>query len=211
MTTSAGTGAAARRSMSAGRGPSARGVAAVLLAAALGVLGACSDESGAPTSTSERPTATLAPTSSTPESTTTAAPSSTTTSPGDVDPEDFEDGAGTASFSTPDGDIGCVLVLAEHSARCDVADAEFDPPPTPADCQLDYGHALTLEGEGSGSFLCAGDTVLGSDHVLEDGQTLRYGDVSCRHAAWDGQEGVACSHATSGHGFRVSVAEYLLF
>lgn len=203
MTTSTGTAAPVRRSTGARR------AAAVLLVAALGILGACSDATDEPTSTTEGPSTTGAP-SSTPTSTT-VEPSSTTTSPGDVDPEDFEDGSGIASFSTPDGDVGCMLVLAEQRARCDVVDVEFDPPPTPADCEQDYGHALIVAGEDHGEFLCAGDTVLGSDQVLEDGQSLSYGDVTCRHADWEGREGVSCSHATSGHGFRISASQYLLF
>ena len=201
MTTSRGPAARTRRTTGARRATKAE-----LVAALLAVLGACNDASDEPTTTTTTagPTTTDATTS-----TTTSAPETTTTSPGDVDPADFEDSAGVASFSTPSGDIGCVLD--ERSARCDVLDADFDPPPTPPDCQLDHGHAVIVEGDEAGSFLCAGDTVVGSDRVLEDGQTLRYGNYRCRHADWDGQEGVGCSHVSNGHGFRLSVSEYLLY
>jgi len=199
MTTSTGPAARTRRST----GP--RRAAVVLLAGALSALGACSDTGEDPTTTTAGPTTTDGATSTT----TTAVTSSTTTSPGDVDPQDFEDGAGTASFSTPSGDIGCVLT--EEEVRCDVVEAQFDPPPAPADCDLDWGHALIVRREGSGKFLCAGDTVVGSDHVLEEDETLRYGDFSCAYAEWDDEVGVSCSQVAGGQGFRVSVAEYLLY
>jgi hypothetical protein len=181
---------------------SARSDVLALLAAGLWVLGACSDSGDDPTTTIDQPATTQ---SEEPTTTTDPDPDSIG-APGDVDPADFEDGSGLASFATPSGDIGCMIALDVPSARCDVMEPEFDAPPAPADCQLDHGHALVVEGEESGSFLCAGDTVLGSDQVLEDGERLRYGPFTCRHE----EEAVDCAH-TSGHGFRVSTDDYELY
>jgi hypothetical protein len=179
-----------------------RGVVA-LLVAALCVLGACSDSTGEdPTTTIDQP----ATTASEDPATTAEADSPSSSAPSDVDPADFEDGSGLASFATPAGDIGCMIALDGPSARCDVTEPEFEAPPAPADCQLDHGHAVVVDGEEPGSFLCAGDTVLGSDQVLEDGERLRYGPFTCRHE--DGA--VDCAH-TSGHGFRVSTDDYELY
>src|SRR5882724_4480043 len=63
-----------------------------------------------------------------------------------------------AIFRTPSKNIACALT--SKSVRCDIVNKSWQPPPKPADCQLDWGFGVFLE-NGQAGFLCAGDTVAG--------------------------------------------------
>jgi hypothetical protein len=109
------------------------------------------------------------------------------------------------SFKTPSGNIGCSFY--EGEARCDALDYSYTPPPQPTDCDLDWGHAVSVSDDGAG-FVCAGDTVFDPDaHVLAYGQTRRVGDLVCESA----ESGVTCTHEPGGHGFTISRQHYRLF
>jgi hypothetical protein len=156
-----------------------------------GVLAGCSDDQRADA------------TSTTTASTTTEPSTPSTTSPGYVDVAPYEDGTGSVSFTEPDGDISCAIFSDEPMARCDVYEAEWNPPTPPADCLLDYGNVLVVETE-AGRFQCAGDAVGNPDEVLDDGSTLRYGPFTCASTAGT----IACTNTETGHGFSVSKSEY---
>ena len=65
-------------------------------------------------------------------------------------------GADLVGFTSPSGNIGCIL--ADGTVRCDVAERDWAPPPRPSDCPdfTDYGQGITLGTTGRASFVCAG-------------------------------------------------------
>ena len=115
-------------------------------------------------------------------------------------------GADLVGFTSPSGNIGCIL--AEGTVRCDVAERDWAPPPRPSDCPdfTDYGQGITLGNTGRASFVCAGDTALGSGPALPYGQFEAGGGVSCTSEP----SGMRCSNS-DGHGFTISRQDYTLF
>ena len=115
-------------------------------------------------------------------------------------------GADLVGFTSPSGNIGCIL--AEGTVRCDVAERDWAPPPRPSDCPdfTDYGQGITLDTTGPASFVCAGDTALGSGPALPYGQFEAGGGVSCSSES----SGMRCSNS-DGHGFTISRQDYTLF
>lgn len=107
-------------------------------------------------------------------------------------------------FSTPSGNIGCAMDVGY--VRCDIRERSWEPPPEPADCELDYGQGIELGEDGKASFICAGDTTLGAEEVLDYGETSRVGAFRCVSAA----AGITCQ-ADSGHGFFLSKQAYELY
>jgi len=110
-----------------------------------------------------------------------------------------------AIFRTPSKNIACALT--SKSVRCDIVNKSWQPPPKPADCQLDWGFGVFLE-NGQAGFLCAGDTVAGAaTTTLAYGNALRSGVLLCD------SESVAlrCVDEKTGHGFTLAVAQYTLF
>ena len=115
-------------------------------------------------------------------------------------------GADLVGFTSPSGNIGCIL--ADGTVRCDVAERDWAPPPRPSDCPdfTDYGQGITLGTTGRASFVCAGDTTLGSGPALPYGQFEAGGGVSCSSES----SGMRCSNS-DGHGFTISRQDYTLF
>lgn len=107
-------------------------------------------------------------------------------------------------FSTPSGNIGCVMD--PEYVRCDIRERSWEPPPEPADCELDFGQGIELGADGKPSFICAGDTTLGAEDTLEYGETSKIGPYRCVSAA----AGITCQ-AESGHGFFLSKQTYELY
>lgn len=109
-------------------------------------------------------------------------------------------------FQSPSGDIGCVI--SDEDVRCDVQNSTFEPPPKPADCDLDWGSALVVQPDKRGEFLCHGDAAMNaSAEKLEYGHSTRLGPFVCGSS----QSGMTCTHEPSDHGFTVSKASYRLF
>ncbi|MCG7582805.1 DUF6636 domain-containing protein [Mycolicibacterium sp. OfavD-34-C] len=115
-------------------------------------------------------------------------------------------GADLVGFTSPSANIGCIL--ADGTVRCDVAERDWAPPPRPSDCPdfTDYGQGITLDTTGPASFVCAGDTALGSGPALPYGQFEAGGGVSCTSEP----SGMRCSNS-DGHGFTISRQDYTLF
>ena len=115
-------------------------------------------------------------------------------------------GADVVGFTSPSGNIGCIL--ADGTVRCDVAERVWAPPPRPSGCPdfTDYGQGITLGTTGWASFVCVGDTTLGSGPALPYGQFEAGGGVSCSSES----SGMRCSNS-DGHGFTISRQDYTLF
>ncbi len=108
-------------------------------------------------------------------------------------------------FVMPSKNIGCFMSV--ESARCDIAEKAWKPPPQPADCDLDWGNGVSVGADGEATITCAGDTVLGGSQKLPYGEAVRVGDFVCASAA----TGVRCVNEASGHGFALSRQAYDLF
>jgi hypothetical protein len=115
-------------------------------------------------------------------------------------------GADLVGFTSPSGNIGCLL--ADDMVRCDIADRDWSPPPRPAECPdfTDFGQGITLHPTGPASFVCAGDTTLGSGPALAYGQFQAGGGMSCTSEP----SGMLCSNS-EGRGFSLSRQGYQLF
>ncbi|HUQ40419.1 MAG TPA: DUF6636 domain-containing protein [Acidimicrobiales bacterium] len=115
---------------------------------------------------------------------------------------------GPEHFTTPSGNIGCMFTgdLAEGSVRCDVAERDWQPPPRPADCELDWAVGVELDSRGP-RHVCAGDTVMGGGAVLAYGRTAAHRGLECASEV----RGVSCLHRATGRGFAVSRASYRWF
>lgn len=107
-------------------------------------------------------------------------------------------------FSTPSGNISCAVL--SDAARCDIVERSWQPPAKPADCPLDWGPTLGVEGTQPGRFACVSDTVYRPEVVLPYGRRVTVGSMSCDVVA----EGVTCRSA-AGHGFFLSRESYRLF
>jgi hypothetical protein len=113
-----------------------------------------------------------------------------------------------ASFRSPTGNIGCMLV--GPLARCDIVTRSWSPPPRPADCPhiVDYGQGLEVSPSGAARFVCAGDTVRDpASSALPYGVASRKGPFLCTSRA----TGMTCVSRASGHGFTLSIQGYQVF
>jgi hypothetical protein len=165
------------------------------VAAAVGIASGCG--SGGTTTVVQR---TVTHTSSAPAPSTTSSTSTTTATEQATSPP-----RRLSSFQTPSGNIACGL--ARQSARCDIKDRSWTPPPKPASCPLDWGQGLVVSGSGKGQVVCAGDTVLNPDApVLDYGERAGVGGVVCDSES----SGVTCTSG-AGHGFFISRESYRLF
>jgi hypothetical protein len=111
-----------------------------------------------------------------------------------------------ASFLSPDGNIACNVDM-NVGARCDIIDASWPAPPTPADCQGDYGHMIAVGVDKPAEFICAGDTVFGTENLLADGESIESGAFQCASA----DSGITCRNTETGHGFSLSYDANVLF
>jgi hypothetical protein len=107
-------------------------------------------------------------------------------------------GAKLTTFQSPSHNIGCVI--SGQGARCDIRNRDWEPPPTPPSCHLDYGFGLAVDRHGNPGFVCAGDTVLGQGRVLDYGKSLRRGRFRCASK----RSGVKCVNKRNDHGFKLS-------
>lgn len=138
-----------------------------------------------------------------------AAPSAPATgSPTTGSPEEAR--SALVGFRSPSGNLHCVLVRDPDgsSARCDASGRTWQPPPRPADCDLDWGSGVSVGSTGEATVVCAGDTVVDPGAaVLPYGGSQGLGDITCLSL----ETGVRCTSATSGRGFELSRGAYRLF
>jgi hypothetical protein len=108
-------------------------------------------------------------------------------------------------FISPTGNVACVI---DHSwGRCDIVDHDWSPPARPAGCELDYGGGIHITPGAPAEFICAGDTVFGSDDVLSYGESITAGVLRCESA----DSGITCRDTKTGHGFSIARQAYQLF
>ncbi|MFN8160786.1 MAG: DUF6636 domain-containing protein [Solirubrobacterales bacterium] len=173
-------------------------IPAVLVALAGVAVAGCGSDTETVTSTVTERTVTVQPTTETTTETSTSA--STGTTGGSVTP-----GPSLSSFKSPSGNIGCYLI--GGTARCDIRERSWSPPPRPANCPLDWGQGLEVGSSGS-RVVCAGDTALDpSAPVLAYGRSTAKGSIECVSAT----EGVTCTDNANWHGFFISRQSYRLF
>jgi hypothetical protein len=161
----------------------------VVVAAAIALTACGGQNSSAPSATNE-PSA-----SNSPIDTTTQSPSTT----------DHELISELVGFTSPSGNVGCFI--ASTTARCDVSERDWSPPPRPADCEFDYGQGISLEPGGRAGFVCAGDTALGGGQPLAYGKSLSAGALVCESS----ESGITCRDTATGHGFSIAREAYRLF
>jgi hypothetical protein len=114
--------------------------------------------------------------------------------------------AAADGFTSPSGNIGCIL--SDTLVRCDIGERDWSPPPRPADCPeySDYGQGLLLHPTGPARFVCAGDTAMGAGPVLPYGQFEAGGGMSCNSEP----SGMRCSNS-DGRGFSIARQGYEIF
>ena len=171
--------------------------------AALALLAGCgSDTTSTETVTAAAPTETA---STTPETTSTATESSTTSTGEEGSPPaaDVQVSKQTG-FTSPTGNIGCVID--RRTVRCDISERDWQPPPRPAGCsdQVDFGQGISLDAGGSPAFVCAGDTTLGGGDPLPYGQSIAAGLLRCESE----ESGMSCRDIETGRGFTISKESY---
>ncbi|MBV9309261.1 MAG: hypothetical protein JOZ73_00415 [Solirubrobacterales bacterium] len=110
-----------------------------------------------------------------------------------------------AAFQSPSGNIGCIV--AGGTARCDIKQRSWTPPPRPPGCpsQVDFGQGLQVGGDDVGHLVCAGDTALNpSAAKLAYGTRSEIGSLRCDSAT----SGMTCTDAATGHGFFIASQSY---
>lgn len=113
-----------------------------------------------------------------------------------------------STFKSPSGNIGCDII--DGSARCDIKQRSWSPPPTPKSCPpiVDFGQGLVVSGSGRGQFVCAGDTTLDpSAQALAYGTDTVVGSFRCASRT----SGMTCTKTNTGHGFFISLQSYRTF
>ena len=108
-------------------------------------------------------------------------------------------------FTSPTGNIGCYID--RRSVRCDIGDRDWEPPPAPKSCDLDYGQGIELRAGGPAAFVCAGDTALGGGDALDYGRSIAAGLLVCESE----ESGMTCRDTETGRGFSLSKQGYDIF
>jgi hypothetical protein len=112
---------------------------------------------------------------------------------------------GLRGFVSPTGNVACML--AADGARCDIIDRDWSPPPTPADCEFEYGQGISVAPGERAQFVCAGDTAFGPDAILPYGESITAGLLRCESA----DAGITCRDLGTAHGFSIARQAYQLF
>jgi hypothetical protein len=152
----------------------------------------------------EPATSTVTSTATVSDSTSSSTSSSTTAATTTTDPDE---GGKLSAFTSPSGNIGCILD--RGGVRCDIGKRDWEPPKRPASCNenLDYGQGIDLRAGAKPAFVCAGDTTLGAGPELEYGHSAAMGLITCKSE----ESGVTCRDIESGRGFTISTERYELF
>ena len=111
------------------------------------------------------------------------------------------------SFQLPSRNIACAMGKPGY-ARCDVRQKTFTSPAKPANCPLDFGSAVAVQGKKPGKFICIGDTVMNPGApVLKYGEDSVVGFFSCSSTT----VGVICRNRQTGHGFFLAREKFRVF
>jgi hypothetical protein len=96
------------------------------------------------------------------------------------------------------------------TARCDIKQRAWRPPPTPSSCPpvVNYGQGLIVSGSGPGQLVCAGDTTLDpAAATLPYNVDTLVGSFRCQSRT----TGMTCANTATGHGFFISFGSYRPF
>jgi hypothetical protein len=108
--------------------------------------------------------------------------------------------ASLVGFQTESHRVGCYL--SGQGARCDVKKPNWEAPPKPPSCELDWGQGVAVGRHGSADYVCAGDTALDSGHqVLFSGDKVKRGRFKCKAKS---RSTIKCANTRNEHGFIVS-------
>lgn len=176
-------------------------LAATLVLLAVAATASCSNgaESGSTTSTSS----TSMP--ATEESVTTSTGGATSTDAPNVRTVDRR-----VEFTSPTGNLHCAIDPEHRYAECGASAAEWTPPPTPDDCELDWGATMSVSADGKpADFVCRGDVpFLERDpDELPYGSVVRTDEIECVSE----RSGVTCTATGTGRGFTISRASFRFF
>ena len=119
-------------------------------------------------------------------------------------PSEAPEQSGQGALITPSGNIVCLA--GGDSLRCDIAERDWEPPPAPASCPVDWGNGISLSASGEATLTCAGDTLLGMPGTtLDYGNSASFGSITCVSK----EAGLACQNEQGG-GFFLSRESYSL-
>ena len=110
-------------------------------------------------------------------------------------------------FTSPSGNIACMI--APSSARCDIQQRDWSPPPRPADCPsvTGYGQGIIVTPGQPAQIVCAGDTAYNNNGALAYGDSITAGVLRCTSM----ESGMTCRDLQTGHGFTIARQAYQLF
>ncbi len=108
------------------------------------------------------------------------------------------------AFSSPSGNIGCVI--STEVARCDIAERDWEPGAPPATCKKTWGQG-TAVGAKEAAITCTRGSVLGSKTVLGYGRSVTEGTFTCASS----EAGMRCENTATGRGFSISRKTYTFF
>jgi hypothetical protein len=114
------------------------------------------------------------------------------------------------NFHSPSGNIFCDMHTGDDGdaqTTCIVTDQTWVSPPRSPDCAADqrWGDALSLY-QGSASFQCYRQTPNYQGQILNYGQTLANGPITCDSEP----AGMTCTDNNTGHFFRIARESYQL-
>lgn len=181
-----------------GRGPRTIGaVLAALLAPAVLSLAACGDDGSDTTTVTE--TVGASETTTGTQGGEGGAPADGQTPPADREVSEL------TGFSSPSGNIGCLIDRSR--VRCDIAERDWEPPEPPDDCDLDFGQGIELVAGSEAGFVCAGDSALGAGSALAYGESIAAGLLRCESS----RAGMSCRDIETGRGFSIARERYEIF
>ncbi len=109
-----------------------------------------------------------------------------------IDPSFYDVGFSEFLFRAGEGPVWCTINADENWALCEQneAAAEYEPLPTPEDCQGSYGYQLklyqdptnsTLENKAAAGFMCSGGYYSDPSvaQTLNSGESVTVGDIKC--------------------------------
>ncbi len=112
-------------------------------------------------------------------------------------------------FRSPTGNIHCLFFRIDDqtSLRCDIQQITNRLPQPPADCDLDWGSAFSMDvDDRHAARICHGDTVAGRYPILAYGQMWSRNGFVCRSS----QTGMSCRNRR-GAGFDLSRSSQKLY